>query len=52
MPIDKVLTTPAEGEKRWLSLHGRPSPEMLEKLAKDFQLHRLALEDVIYACQA
>lgn len=49
--IDDALMAPAADEKRWLSLRGRPSPEVLERLAKDFQLHRLALEDVIHTGQ-
>lgn len=51
VPIDKALTQPPDGEKRWLSLRGRPSQELLEVLEKHFQLHRLALEDVIHAGQ-
>lgn len=49
--LKDALTTPVEGEKRWLSIRGRPSPEILEVLEKDFLLHRLALEDVIHAGQ-
>ena len=51
VPIGEALAVPAGGEKRWLSVRGRPSPEVLEALEKDFQLHRLALEDVIHAGQ-
>lgn len=51
VPISKALSPPAEGEKRWLSVRGKPSPEILEALQKDFQLHPLALEDVIHAGQ-
>lgn len=46
-----ATTASAQNEKRWLSIHGRPSPEILKTLEKDFQLHRLALEDVIHAGQ-
>jgi len=51
VPISKALAVPAEGEKRWLSIRGRPSPEVLQALEENFQLHRLALEDVIHAGQ-
>lgn len=51
VPIGKALTAPAEGEKRWLSIRGQPSPAMLEALAQEFQLHPLALEDVIHTGQ-
>lgn len=50
--VETALTdAPAEGEKRWLSLRGRPSPELLKILEQHFQLHPLALEDVIHAGQ-
>jgi len=49
--LGEALAAPVEDEKRWLSIRGRPSPEILEVLEKDFQLHRLALEDVIHAGQ-
>lgn len=49
--LSESLAAPVEGEKRWLSVRGRPSPEILDVLEKEFQLHPLALEDVIHAGQ-
>ncbi|MDX1588583.1 MAG: magnesium/cobalt transporter CorA [Oleiphilaceae bacterium] len=51
LSVEEGLVAPAAGEKRWLSLRGRPSSEFLEGLEKQFQLHRLALEDVMHAGQ-
>ncbi|MBL8816931.1 MAG: magnesium/cobalt transporter CorA [Planctomyces sp.] len=31
----------------WLQIHGQPSPAVLERLASEFGIHPLALEDVI-----
>lgn len=47
----QTLSTRSEGEKLWLAVHGRPSPELLRALEVTLQLHPLALEDAIHAGQ-
>jgi len=49
--IQRAFSACEPGEKTWLSIRGRPSPELLEQMESHFQLHRLALEDVIHAGQ-
>lgn len=49
--VDAVLAAPANGEKRWLIVNGRPPPSVLKSLEQQLQLHPLALEDVIHAGQ-
>lgn len=47
----QALSTRRDGEKLWLAVHGRPSPEVLKALEVTLQLHPLALEDAIHAGQ-
>lgn len=49
--VEQALATPANGQKRWLAVHGRPTPELLKSLEKHLKLHPLALEDAIHAGQ-
>lgn len=46
-----ALSDRREGEKLWLAVHGRPSPELLKALETHLELHPLALEDAIHAGQ-
>lgn len=47
----ETLNDLAEGEKRWIAIHGRPSPSLLQSLEAALGLHPLALEDAIHAGQ-
>jgi magnesium transporter len=49
--LDKALVPAPEGERLWISIRGRPAPEMLQALEKKLRLHNLALEDAIHAGQ-
>lgn len=50
--IHDALARPrAEGEKLWLSIMGRPTPELVQALESELNLHALALEDVLHAGQ-
>lgn len=49
--IEEALEPVEQKEKRWLAIHGRPSPETLKALEQKLQLHPLALEDAIHAGQ-
>lgn len=49
--IAEALSPLREGEKRWLTIRGRPAPALLQALEKQLQLHHLALEDVIHVGQ-
>lgn len=47
----EVLNRAPAGEKRWIAIHGRPSPSLLQSLEAALGLHPLALEDAIHAGQ-
>lgn len=50
--IHDALAQPrAEGEKLWLSIMGRPTPELVQAMERELKLHALALEDVLHAGQ-
>lgn len=49
--LQEALALRQKGEKRWLAIHGRPSPALLKTLEAQLQLHPLALEDAIHAGQ-
>ncbi len=47
----EVLSNAPAGEKRWIAIHGRPAPALLQSLEATLGLHPLALEDAIHAGQ-
>lgn len=50
--IHEALALPrAEGEKLWISIMGRPTPELVQTLERELKLHALALEDALHGGQ-
>lgn len=46
-----ALSEPRQGAVRWISIVGPPSFDVLGRLARDYGLHSLALEDVVNSGQ-